>query len=314
MSDAPVQAADQSLVVMPSSVTMSMDIEAAVELAERQVALQKRVMTIALKLTTHRDWVDQNGKPFMCASGAEKIAPKFSVSLTDVKDERFEREDELGKFYLYRYTGTASSPHFGRLEGLIGTCSSRDQFFAYVNVWEGGQKTKVLRPMSEIDEGNIMKAAYSNLLVNAVTRLLGLRNITWEVVAAAGVDITQIAHVKYEQKSKGPDKGGTKAPAAGRGEMSDTKRKLGEKIIELVHAQFPALTPDEVKEKARELLEKYSAYTDKEGKAHPGLRSLTDLSEGRAKSTLGRVMVDWELICKQEEEGTDPEEATDGDA
>ncbi|MBN1422415.1 MAG: hypothetical protein JXP34_26805 [Planctomycetes bacterium] len=325
MTDAgPVQVAEQPVVVLPSAATMSMDIDSLVQLAERQVELQKRVMTIALKATHDWDWVDQGGKPYLCVSGAEKIAPKFGVSITDVIEERFEREDELGKFYFYRYKGNAAAPHFGRLEGVIGTCSSRDQFFAYVTVWETdpatGAKTKkkVLRPLSEIDEGNIMKAAYSNLVVNAVTRVLGIRNLTWEVVQQAGIDVSQVARVDYGKgKAKGKE-GGQDHRASGKGQMSEVKRKLGALILDLVHTQNPAISAEQAKEKARELLEKYSAYPGKDGNQVPGLRSLTDLTEGRAKSTLGRVEKDWELICQEEaaEEDADGEgkEAADGAA
>lgn len=60
--------------------------------------------------------------------------------------------------------------------------------------------------MSEIDETNIRKAAYSNMVVNGVTRILGIRNLTWDQVKAAGIDQSKAPKVTYDKKSQSENK------------------------------------------------------------------------------------------------------------
>lgn len=148
-------------------------------IAEKRSTMLKRFIELSLKHTNKTDWVDQNGKPYLTASGAEKVARLFGVKIHSVNYRKVHSQDDRGDFYIYEYTGVAELPSkFDSIEA-VGTCTSRDVFFA--------KKGQEWRKLSEIDESNIMKAAYSNLLVNVITRLLGIRNMTWEQVEAAGV-------------------------------------------------------------------------------------------------------------------------------
>ena len=169
-----------------------------VAVAERRLESHKRILEVALKITNHTDWVDMNGKPYPTGSGAEKIAGLFGVQIRRKDDnghdliscEKEWGEDDQGRYYFYTVMGEA------RLKSncivAMGTCSSRDQFFAKV----GGE----WRPMSEVDETNIKKSAYTNFMVNVITRLLGLRNLTWEQVSAGGIDRSKTGHVTYGKK------------------------------------------------------------------------------------------------------------------
>jgi len=88
----------------------------------------------------------------------------------------------------------------------IGSCSSRDKFFAYVSEIRD-RNGNVIReaswkPLSEIDETNVMKAAYTNLLVNGITRLLGIRNLTWDDLKEFGIDKDKVAKVEYRSSKR----------------------------------------------------------------------------------------------------------------
>lgn len=166
-----------------------------VTVAERRLQTHTRILGVALQITNATDWVDQQGKPYLTASGAEKIAGLFGIEIPRkdqhghdlITCEKEWGEDEQGRYYFYTVMG------MGRIKGhaitAIGTCSSRDQFFA-----KSGDEW---RPMSEVDETNIKKAAYSNFIVNVITRLLGLRNLTWDQVKAGGIDPEKAGKVRY---------------------------------------------------------------------------------------------------------------------
>lgn len=164
-------------------------------IAEKRSTMLKRFIELSLKHTNKIDWVDQNGKPYLTASGAEKVARLFGVKIHSVNYRKVHSQDDRGDFYIYEYTGVAELPSkFDSIEA-VGTCTSRDVFFA--------KKGQEWRKLSDIDESNIMKAAYSNLLVNAITRLLGIRNMTWEQVEAAGAfKRSDVQKVEYQNGSQ----------------------------------------------------------------------------------------------------------------
>jgi hypothetical protein len=164
--------------------------------AERRIANIEKIIGLALRITNEHDWVDQQGKPYLTASGAEKIARLFGVCWSNIKTEKILTEDEKGKFYFYQTSGIFSLRN-DKVEA-VGTCSSKDQFFAK----RGGQ----LLPLSDVDETNIMKASYSNCTVNGITRLLGLRNLTWEQVESSGLKRGKVAAVAYAQGGAGGGK------------------------------------------------------------------------------------------------------------
>jgi hypothetical protein len=145
-----------------------------IAIAEKRSVMLARFQELSIKHTNKHDWVDQNGKPYLTASGAEKIARLFGVKIHSVSYKKVQSQDDRGNFYIYEYNGVAELPSkFDSIEA-VGTCTSRDVFFA--------KRGDEWRKLSEVDESNIMKAAYSNMTVNAITRLLGMRNKTWEEV------------------------------------------------------------------------------------------------------------------------------------
>lgn len=143
-------------------------------IAEKRSAMLEKLSSYAVTRTNQNDWVDQQGKPYLTGSGAEKIARVFGIKIHSVKGVKRLSQDEQGTFYIYEYNCVAELPSkFDSIEA-VGTCSSRDKFFA--------KKGDEWKPLSQIDECNIQKAAYTNCIGNAITRLLGLRNMTWEEI------------------------------------------------------------------------------------------------------------------------------------
>lgn len=184
--------------------------EPYLDVAQRRIEHMARVVKLAIRSTNPRDWLNQNGHPYLCGTGAEKIGRNFGLKITDVTYTKQEAEDEEGKYYMYIVKGRASLPSTMQMSGsepladsivAIGTCSSRDKFFSMAH-------GKML-PMSEIDEGNILKSAYTNMLGNGITRLLGLRNLTWEELREHGIEKDAVQSVEYGRKGGNGDDSAT---------------------------------------------------------------------------------------------------------
>src|SRR3990167_2701080 len=170
---------------------------------EKQAELyQNRYLPICLKLTNENDWVSHaQGKFYLQSSGAEKICNPLGIVWDAPIVIKHERKDDRGDFYEYELQGIVTSKVLKRYIWTTGNCSSRDQFF---------------NARGSFDEGDIRKAAFSNWLVNAVTRLAGIRNPTEAMLQKAGLKPEAIQRIKY---------GEAKTPEAESGKISDAQGK-----------------------------------------------------------------------------------------
>ena len=170
------------------------------ERAEKRIDAVNKIKMLALRVTNQHDWVDQGGKPYLQASGGEKVARLFGISWT-IGEPIFET-DEGGHFsYTYKGTFTLS----GASIEAVGTRSSKDPFFkkySYEKKDEAGKSIKEELPPSEIDKGDLKKAAFTNLIGNGITRLLGIRNLTWDDLQAANITKDGVNKVDYKKAGK----------------------------------------------------------------------------------------------------------------
>jgi len=281
--------------MVPAQVEVIETTDDLLAIAQRRVDFVGKLIDLALRRTTYLDWIDQQGKPYLMHSGAEKVARLFGVSISDVNSRKEWTEDNLGRYYIYVTTGRASLPgKFDSIEAM-GTCGQRDRFFGY------DSKTKSYKDTADIDETNVMKASYSNFTVNAITHLLGLRNLTWEQLDAAKVDIKKIQKVRYEDRKAAAtappaaSPAPAKAPEPAKPAESPATAKEPPPTA-AVKNPAPGSEDKTVDQKKEEIwaiclevggneeeagyqLAKLSYFEDKEGKAHQ-LNNRTELMRG----------------------------------
>lgn len=116
----------EALTIFDSSLPAIADtnIIALAEEAEKRLEALTKIKKVALKMTNAHDWVNENGKPYLQASGGEKVARLFGISwrISEPVIENLE-----GGHFTVTYTGV-----FGLGGGSIqamGTRSSKDPFF-----------------------------------------------------------------------------------------------------------------------------------------------------------------------------------------
>jgi len=176
ITDVPAIADDQLLVIADQ--------------AEKRIEAVKKIKSLVFRVTNFHDWIDQQGKPYLWASGAEKIARLFGISWR-IDEPVFESLE--GGHYSYTYKG------YFTLGGVtieaVGARSSKDGFFKKYGKETNGERKEL--PPSEIDKTDVKKAAYTNLIGNGITRLLGIRNLTWEELKEAGITKEKATTVDY---------------------------------------------------------------------------------------------------------------------
>jgi len=190
--------------------------------ADERLAAFEKIWKGSLSRTNPQDWVNEGGKPYLQASGSQKIARWLGVSW---RVNPPVEEDLGGGHYLIRYTGEFALG--GAVISEVGTRSSKDPFFA---------KAKgVQLPASEIDKGNVMKAAYTNLLGRGISTLLGLRNLTWQDVEQyASVKQGAVASVSYAKPASGQT--GSKPQTQGAAYPAQPDAPATEPQIKAIHA------------------------------------------------------------------------------
>lgn len=168
---------------------------ALAEQAEKRVTALNKIKKAALLATNARDWTDQNGNPYLQVSGSEKVGRVFGIAWK-IDEPVFEMEESGHFSYTYKGYFTVA----GATIEAIGTRSSKDGFFKR---YAGKGEDRKELPPSEIDKGDLKKAAYTNCIGNGITRLLGLRNLTWDDLKEfAGIDKSQVGRVDYKKNGK----------------------------------------------------------------------------------------------------------------
>jgi hypothetical protein len=240
------------------------------ETAEKRIEAVNRIKRLALQVTNVNDWIDQNGKPYLQTSGAEKVARLFGISWR-IDEPEFHIEES--GYFDYTYKGRFS---IGSVSiEAIGTRSSKDGFFRrYQYVKKDGKTEQVLLPPSEIDRGDVKKAAYTNCIGNGITRLLGIRNLTWEDIRSSGIVKEKVTSISYRDNLETNE---------------EKKRETHQMLLALYGKDYG---PE---------LEKLSQFTNRDGNVIAGVRSLQNLSKGRLEIVFHKTKKLFEKLEKSEE-------------
>jgi hypothetical protein len=242
---------DQVALIQPDDLD---DVDRLLATAEKMSRNLTKLKKYALTLTKPKDWCLFGETLHMRVQAAEDIASKVGISWPSVDQTGSqliikEKINIANGHYAYIYSGEFW--WFGRRITAQGKAASNKPFFA--------KRGDEIIPADEVDEPNVMQAAYSNLIVNGVRRVTGLHNVDLDDLKEH-INIEAIPKVSFKEEFK-------KAP------MDES----GKKQIEWLNQFLTRLVGDEV-DKKQAWLEKETTWKNKEGKQIPGKKSLKDLS------------------------------------
>jgi len=177
------------------------------ELVMKQLELYQAVIGRCIRFTQPDDWVLFGDNLYLQASGAEKFGNPFQIEISEpkVEKERFQKEGE--SHIRFTLSGMVFSHYFRRKMWIVAGRSSTDKFFFRWN-----KKTRQLE-FKEPDELTVEKAAYSNYVASAVSRLLGLRNVKLEDLKAQGLKTGEVPRVDFKEEGAQPRGEPTQPPA-----------------------------------------------------------------------------------------------------
>lgn len=221
-------------------------------------------------------------RPYINNDGCQKIArivglsfgkPDVTLSYEDMPPEKEERWPDSGNIkkagkparraYIVEVQGEASL--MGQTVTEFGGASSEDGFYNRPN--ESPVEIRL----------EVRKKAMANWQGRCVRTLLGLQGLSWEDLEATGEFSREKAggvDYKTGKHSAQKDTSGDQQAA------DDVRKKIADQIMTDVAGN---------KEAAGDLLERMTAFTGKDGKEVPGIRSAAKMSDGRANTTWGRI-------------------------
>lgn len=166
---------------------------------EKGIENYKRWLSACYRLTRASHWINHGkaGAPkySLQGPGAEALCNPLSISFDKPEMHREEVTDDKGDFYIWWCEGYVESRTLGRRGWYVGYCDSRDQFFNARPGWN-----------PKTGSGDVKKAAMMNWVVNAVSRLAGLRDPDPSTLIAAGIKLEDIPGVEYKSGTSSQQK------------------------------------------------------------------------------------------------------------
>ncbi len=172
------------------------DFKFSIQELEQRVERFKKIHSLIFKITYDQDWIIQEhwkietqsklAVAYLTGAGAERIMSAFGISLTNIACKK---EPLANGHYYYIYEGVFSFN--GQSFTAIGSCNTKKPIFSI--------SRGTIIPPEEINEADIRKSAYTNLLTNGVTKLLGIRGLTEEQLRANGLNPKIIIQYRGKQ-------------------------------------------------------------------------------------------------------------------
>lgn len=235
---------------------------------ERRNNAIEQITTAALKKLMPKDFVDMGGKPFLQGVGAERLKKYFGIRVTNVRrvpEVGYETvaEDDAGRLrvtYLAEY-------HLGDMVELgVGMRDTHNNFLC--------KKNSDYKALSEINLPDLDQAARTAMERDGISRLLGLRGLTWEYLEGIGFKRGEGGSVTYSRGAEGGNASG------GDSDAQRMQAEIREWILEMAGGD---------KEIAKDILQNYTKNPEK---GYAGYREVAKLTPASLKFNHPRVKKD----------------------
>lgn len=235
---APVVKAEQ----LPQGVMRGADFAEIIRALEAQSEILRRQRQVILRQTNHLDWQAYPGGRYRINDGGlSKLKGPAGLIIEDIQSWEERGEDNHGQYIDFYYSAWGRLARLGDFSPRIyalGSRSSRDLFFR--------QAKNRVKDLREIDLADVRKAALTNLKVNLLSELLGIKNVTADDLKAAGIEVGKVTGIEYKE--------GGQAESA---ETKDLKREVVTMAEEVAGLEGKSV---------EEVLAEATTYKNKEGR------------------------------------------------
>lgn len=269
------------------------EMKCAIEKIERRNTYIDQVTKMALGKLSPVDFHDFGGKPFLQGVGAQRLIKYFGISIVNKK-----RIPERGYEIIEGDTANRLRVTY-RATFSLGSMAIEGEGMRDTHNLLFGKKDDKFKEIADIELPNLDRAATTAMYRDGVSTLLGLKSLTWEYLKELGFSPDKTTGHTYKIGSKGGDMAG------GDKETHKLKNEIGGMLLEMAEGDV---------DKAADLLEEYTEWTDKDGKKNKGKRKLEQLTVKQTPVIRGKVGDAYkEWLKTQGISGTEPPEQAELD-
>ena len=199
----PVVQETKALAVISHTGNNILNIEGKAKEVEARVDLIKRIIPTLCKLCEQGDITDYGGKPFIGDNACQKIARVMAISFAQPQVISEWIDDPETKRRVYSVVISGSASLFGQSVDALGGCDSEDKFFTKKNQETGGYERRSGLSFTNLKLA-VQKKALANWRGSCVRTLLGLKNMEWSALEAAGFRRGEGGSVQFKKDGKAP--------------------------------------------------------------------------------------------------------------
>lgn len=185
----------------------SVDVEKMVRDFDHEITLYRKLVAASIAATRPQDWVIMGDRAYLQGTGADSVARVWGIMFGAATITREVHPDLPGPDGKATYTYICAGPIGCKKTGMVfenleGTRWSGDKFFWGKRIDQSTGEEIMIPP----DPSDVRKAAFENWKGRGVGMIAGLRNVTPEDLALAGM--TKVGKVEFQKGAQG----GTVAP------------------------------------------------------------------------------------------------------
>jgi hypothetical protein len=255
----------------------------------RNMAIEK-ITNAALKRLMPTDFVDFSGKPYLQGVAAERLKKYFGIQVTDVERIPAKGYDVVEEDTAVRLRVTYQANY--RLGDMVqvgvGVRDTHNKFLC-----KTGDDYKEL---ADINLPNLDQSARTAMERDGISRLLGMRGLTWEYLKEIGFTADKTARVSFAKGSEGGN--ATSGDSDAQGKQAEMRDML------LAMAGNDTTVAGEI----------LVNYTKSEDGKYKGYRNVTKLNAAQTNIYYPKIKKDYDaFMAKQSKNIADMEDGQEAE-
>jgi len=171
-------------------------LQSMIDVAKTRYRTILKLKEFAIQHTKAYMWTIQGGNPWLNSQGTDHMERLFGISSKVVDKEKLWETDEAGeRYFIWVFVVEVGLPNSPDKCDGVGSATSRDKFLGELEATERRKG----RTLADV-EPNVLKKAWTDAKRTAIQRLLGLRGLSWNDLAAAGIKRKDVNEVTYGGK------------------------------------------------------------------------------------------------------------------
>lgn len=183
------------------------EVDNFIERVERRNIAIEKIMNAAIRRLMPKDFIDMDGKPYFQGQGAERLKKYFGIQVFDVERIPAVGYEVVKEDTVFRLRVTYRANY--RLGNMVQVG---------MGIWDThkkliGKKGGEYKELADISLPDLDASARTKMDQDGISRLLGLRGLTWEYLKELGFTPDKTTRITYGKGTEGGNVSGGNSDA-----------------------------------------------------------------------------------------------------